>query len=231
MSSLTDRARKLAEEVYRKGIMSLGMNYFCELIIPGIASALQRERDEAQKEVAAIKWAVVQTVGGLVEGRPTNELSYLQRLRQLKHVEEERDVLLEGARKVGESLEARVKELESAIKNGLEAGSLEGNASDEAIESYRNNPLVHRIADTILFAVDKRVARAEAAERAMREALTPSEGTKAAYIGEFSIPVHAFDEDGQDHRWSEMIPWTTIKDIMAKILTRAALQSQGGTSK
>jgi len=70
-----------------------------------------------------------------------------------------------------ESAEARVKELEAAIKNGLEAGSCEGDASDKAIENYRNNFLVHRIADTIRFAVDKRTAKAEAESKELREAL------------------------------------------------------------
>jgi hypothetical protein len=36
-----------------------------------------------QGEIAALKYMVVQTIGGQVEGRPTNELNYLQRLRKL----------------------------------------------------------------------------------------------------------------------------------------------------
>ena len=48
----------------------------------------------------------------------------------------------------------------------------------------------------------------------MREALEPSGDTKAAYLGEFSF------HDGLKKR---VVPWTTIKEIMAAIRARAAL--------
>ena len=61
----------------------------------------------------------------------------------------------------------------------------------------------------------------------LREALTPSGSTKAAYIGEFAFPVRRLDEDGNEY--SEMIdvPWTTIKEIMVAIADRAALEERG----
>jgi hypothetical protein len=68
-----------------------------------------------------------------------------------------------------------------------------------------------------------RAERAEADEKALREALTPSEGTKAAYIGEFEFPVKAYDEDGEEVTFPASVPWTTIKEIMAAILARALL--------
>jgi hypothetical protein len=52
--------------------------------------------------------------------------------------------------------------------------------------------------------------------KALREALTPSAATKAAFIGEFKF---AGGEDGYD----VTVPWTTVKEIMAAILARAAL--------
>lgn len=54
----------------------------------------------------------------------------------------------------------------------------------------------------------------------LREALTPSADTKAAYIGEFS-----WTETSDDHRGhvTRTVPWTTIKEIMAAIAARAAL--------
>jgi hypothetical protein len=60
---------------------------------------------------------------------------------------------------------------------------------------------------------------------ALREALTPSGETKAAYIGEFKFRVHAYDEDGNEKWWDEDVPWTTIKEIMAAISKRAAIDS------
>lgn len=68
--------------------------------------------------------------------------------------------------------------------------------------------------------------RAESAERALadsraeverlREALTPSGETKAAYIGEFSFEI---GDDGE----AATVPWSAVKDIMRAILARAAL--------
>ena len=66
-------------------------------------------------------------------------------------------------------------------------------------------------------------ARSSSAEVGLREALTPSEGTKAAYIGEFSISFPDIDEEGQEVRRKINVPWTTVKEIMAAILARAAL--------
>lgn len=52
----------------------------------------------------------------------------------------------------------------------------------------------------------------------LREALTPSGDTKAAYMGEFS-----WEEESDDGRGvaTRTIPWTTIKEIMAAIRQRA----------
>ena len=68
---------------------------------------------------------------------------------------------------------------------------------------------------------EKDIEVAEAEAKALREALTPSEITKAAYIGEFEFPVKAYDEDGEELTFPATVPWTTIKEIMAAILARA----------
>ena len=53
-------------------------------IIASDAIALcEAEPAQETSEAQAIKQAVVDTVGGIVEGRPTNRLNYLQRLRAL----------------------------------------------------------------------------------------------------------------------------------------------------
>lgn len=56
---------------------------------------------------------------------------------------------------------------------------------------------------------------------ALREALTPSCDTKAAYMGEFYFSLPDFDERGNEIEYRINVPWTTIKDIMAAIRTRA----------
>ena len=60
----------------------------------------------------------------------------------------------------------------------------------------------------------------------LREALTPSGDTKAVYMGEFTFGVTEVDEDGDEVSRKVYVPWTTIKDIMAAILARAALQDK-----
>lgn len=80
--------------------------------------------------------------------------------------------------------------------------------------------------------------RAETAERQLAdalEALTPSAETKAAYIGEFTIAVERIvNEDLEPEDESDaapdpyehiMVPWTTIKEIMAAIRARAMLSA------
>lgn len=56
----------------------------------------------------------------------------------------------------------------------------------------------------------------------MREALTPSGSTKAAYIGEFKFDTEQYDDSDDGYHMREVtVPWTTVKEIMAAILKRA----------
>lgn len=82
--------------------------------------------------------------------------------------------------------------------------------------------------DSVVFANAASALASQAAEIArLREALTPSASTKAAYIGEFSFMVDdlGVDEDGDTFECQREItvPWTTVKEIMAAISARAAL--------
>lgn len=67
---------------------------------------------------------------------------------------------------------------------------------------------------------------AEAREKIARltEALTPSGDTKAAYMGEFEFIVFGMNDDGEECSHKITVPWTAIKEIMAAIKARAALQ-------
>jgi hypothetical protein len=73
-----------------------------------------------------------------------------------------------------------------------------------------------------------RAEKAETRIEALEAALTPSSDTKAAYHGEFSflITVRVEDEETSepiDVKRKVMVPWNTIKEIMAAIRDRAAL--------
>lgn len=58
----------------------------------------------------------------------------------------------------------------------------------------------------------------------LREALTPNADTKAAYLGEFQFNIEYIDEDGGSYWEPHLVPWTTIKEIMAAISARSALK-------
>jgi len=73
--------------------------------------------------------------------------------------------------------------------------------------------------------VDLVDARAEI-ER-LREAMTPSGETKAAYISEFKFTIDDIDGDGFECKRSVTVPWTTTKEIMKAIAERAKPAQKG----
>ena len=58
----------------------------------------------------------------------------------------------------------------------------------------------------------------------LQEALTPTADTKSAYIGEFSFDIDDRDEDGEECSRNVVVPWTTVKEIMAAIRSRAEMK-------
>lgn len=66
-----------------------GKNTFGD--IADLIEELSRQADISKQETNAIRWSVVGTVGGQVEGMPTQTINYLQRLREL--VENEQELL------------------------------------------------------------------------------------------------------------------------------------------
>jgi hypothetical protein len=67
-------------------------------------------------------------------------------------------------------------------------------------------------------------AERDAEIKRLREALTPSGSTMAAYIGEFRFSYTVWDPHGEFEITHEVIvPWATTKKIMAAISARAAL--------
>ena len=72
-----------------------------------------------------------------------------------------------------------------------------------------------------------RLAASDAEVKALREALDPNL-TKAAYIGEFRQRVKYRDEFGEDVVMECDVSWTTVKEIMAAIIARAALARGAG---
>ncbi len=87
-----------------------------------------------------------------------------------------------------------------------------GQAGREIITDWDHNPFLFLDA----------AARIEALEAALR----PSAETKAAYIGEFSHRVTSISDDGEEQYFDATVPWTTIKEIMAAIRARAALEEK-----
>jgi len=71
---------------------------------------------------------------------------------------------------------------------------------------------------------EQQVQKLTAENERLREAMTPSVDTNAAYMGEFSFGITLSAGGEEDYR-RIMVPWTTIKEIMAAIRDRAALQA------
>lgn len=83
--------------------------------------------------------------------------------------------------------------------------------------------LINEPEDALTAAI-ARAEKAEAEVERLREALTPSGDTKAAYIGEFSYREEIFDGETETYLTvCRVVPWTTIKEIMGAISARAAI--------
>lgn len=144
-----------------------------------------------------------------------------------------------------EALEARIADLEELIEaqhgdvvvrtakllyekdDKIAALSAEAERlCQERDEARLNAAIIEGVSNELDTALSASNAEAER----LREALTPSAETKAAYIGEFTIAVERrFNDDGEVDDDSEgsdpydhiAVPWTTIKEIMAAIRARA----------
>lgn len=86
----------------------------------------------------------------------------------------------------------------------------------------------------ILSAIDTSALTASQEEvKRLREALTPSAATKAAYIGEVRQRVHMTDPSGEEYSQEITIDWTSIKEVMklirgfAGVDLRAARAAEG----
>lgn len=71
--------------------------------------------------------------------------------------------------------------------------------------------------------VVERIKELEAENAKLREALTPSADTKAAYMSEVVLEtISDDDEDGLPVAVTRYVPWTAIKDTMKLIRARAS---------
>ena len=89
--------------------------------------------------------------------------------------------------------------------------------------------LVKRLLDIASPLADEaagQIHRLTAERDRLREALTPNEATKEAYMGEFYFSQTMIGDDGNDVTVKTSVPWTTVKEIMAAILARAALKGE-----
>ena len=82
--------------------------------------------------------------------------------------------------------------------------------------------------DVFQMYVDANEARIdlEAENKRLREALTPSADTEAAYIGKFEMRVTRSLPGGVTECRLITVPWGTIKEIMTAIRERAALEDK-----
>lgn len=100
-----------------------------------------------------------------------------------------------------------------------------GEGGGEHVTTYGRNPehcqAAGRIGDAIGRQVVKPLEDLHAKIAHFTDALTPSGDTKAAYHGEFFFDIEDRDEDGEECSRRVLVPWTTVKEIMAAIRARA----------
>ncbi|QOT71931.1 hypothetical protein H5V43_01775 [Sphingobium fuliginis] len=94
----------------------------------------------------------------------------------------------------------------------------EGDMPDDRNDRLDAIIAAHRLQSTA--ALEEEIKR-------LREALTPSGSTKAAYHGEFSFNLHRIDDCGDEYVEKVYVPWDTVKQIMKAILARTALEGRG----
>lgn len=73
----------------------------------------------------------------------------------------------------------------------------------------------------------ERVKALEEENARLREALEPSGYTKAAYIGEIQYSYVDWDEFGDERTVTRTLEWTTTKEVMAMIRSRALAPASG----
>lgn len=88
---------------------------------------------------------------------------------------------------------------------------------------------MHKQAFDLAIFHQERANKAEAELSRYKEALTASGDTKADYSGDVMFQLMQRDEDGNEYNIDITVPWTTLKEFMARIVQRACTQSDGGT--
>jgi predicted nuclease with TOPRIM domain len=123
------------------------------------------------------------------------------------------------------SVQVRVTDLRTLLaSNAALEAELKG--AEEQIEDLENEVSGYE-ADAKTREVE--ITALEAKLREAEDAMTPSADTKAAYSGEFRMGITLRLKADEEYR-AVLIPWTTIKEIMAAIKARAFLtpdQSHG----
>lgn len=107
--------------------------------------------------------------------------------------------------------------------NGVLSCSLQESASNArriARVPAMEEALLEKVED--LQEASTRITEQAAEIERLREALEPSGETKCAYMSEFSFTREVFDEDGDEVTEELVVPWSTVKDIMAAISELAA---------
>lgn len=75
-------AKILSDEMRNRG-----MPHWCFESLADITQFSKKKIEILKERELAVKYSIVDTVGGIVEGRPTNTMNYLQRLRELVNIE------------------------------------------------------------------------------------------------------------------------------------------------
>lgn len=82
IDDMYETAKTLADEMKNRG-----MPHWCFESLADITQFARKKIEICNEGELAVRHSIVDTIGGVVEGMPTNTINYLQRLRELVDVE------------------------------------------------------------------------------------------------------------------------------------------------
>ena len=110
---------------------------------------------------------------------------------------------------------------QACAEEKIELLQREVDAHRKRIESCNVFEEMWRSAEKETLELESKLAERDAEIARLVEALTPSGATKHAYLGEFKFDIDGEDWDGNEQSISVTVPWTTTKEMMMAVLSRA----------
>jgi len=218
-------SERTVEEIARQIANTYGVGWATSRLYADVFAALRTER-EARPDFPA-NWNDLSPAVQRAMAQFWQKLSVREREARVK-AEAELEADRKAAKLIREAADLiGTSDTLTALREAIARVERAEAARDEWKAAFEaENLKAHRAGVTQQGALN-RLNAAEAEAARLREALTASADTKAAYMGEFSFDIQDYDADaGRECRRKVLVPWDTVKQIMAAICARAALAQE-----